>query len=104
MELKFSYNLIKKETFIDHNKLLEKLAEQKNLAVKGVECEINTPIGESVYMRPSGIAQALEKRILDEIKVLKAKRYIKDSRSSWCNNLVPVEKENGKIRIAVNLK
>lgn len=48
--------------------------------------------------------QVLEEKVLEEIKFLKSKGFIRNSKSSWHNNIVPVVKSNSMIRIAIILK
>jgi hypothetical protein len=83
---------------------LKQLFDEKREKIKGVECAIETPAGKVVCVKPYQIAQSLQEKVLKEIKDLKEKGYIIESKSSWCNNLVPVEKPDGSIRITVNFK
>ena len=50
------------------------------------------------------LPQALEERVLKEIESLKSKGYITESKSSWLNNMVPVQKADGSMRITINYK
>lgn len=45
----------------------------------------------------------MEKETEKAIKELREKRYIKESNSSWANDIRPVLKPNGKVRITTNL-
>lgn len=83
---------------------LKELLEGKRENVKGVECTIDTLQGKVVCVKPYQIPQAIENKVLIAINELKEKKYIIESKSSWCNNLVPVEKPDGTVRITVNFK
>ena len=83
---------------------LKQLFEEKRGQIEGVECVIETPPGKIVCVKPYRIAQSLEEKVIKEIGELKSKGYIVESKSSWCNNLVPVEKPDGSTRITVNFK
>jgi hypothetical protein len=105
--------LRKKKAVIKFNSVKEKnedpdelklLFERQRGQIKEVECAIETPPGKVVCVRPYQIAQSLEEKVIKEINGLKEKGYIVESKSSWCNNLVPVEKPDGSVRITVNFK
>ena len=84
--------------------IIDKLCQFKSKAVKGVYCSIDTIPGKVVCVKPYSVPQALEDRVLAEIEKLKEKKYIVESSSSWCNNMVPVTKPDGGIRITINFK
>ena len=85
-------------------KLLDRLNKQKNGPVSGVECCIDTEPGKKVMAKYYTLPQALEERVLKEIESLKSKGYITESKSSWLNNMVPVQKADGSMRITINYK
>ena len=84
--------------------IIDKLCQFKSKAVKGVYCSIDTIPGKVVCVKPYTVPKALEDRVLAEIEKLKEKKYIVESSSSWCNNMVPVTKPDGGIRITINFK
>ena len=85
-----------------HKELLKRLCEAQNRPVLGTECTINTKEGACLYTPPQIIPQALERRIIEQIKILTEKGFIRESRSTWCNRIRPVEKDDGSVRITMN--
>lgn len=83
---------------------LKELFKQKKVPIGSEECNIDTEIGKVVCVKPYMIPQSLEEKVLHEIDALKQKGYIVESSSSWCNNMVPVAKPDGGIRITINFK
>lgn len=70
---------------------------------KNIECEINTPrnskIIEKTYFLPKMLEVGVEKAIGELLK----KNFIRNSDSTWLNNIRPVVKPDGSIRVTTNL-
>ena len=67
-----------------------------------VICEIITQIGKRVVEKTYPIPKAMEEGAEKAINELLKKEYIELSKSSWINNLRPVKKSDGTIRITTN--
>ncbi|WUR04790.1 integrase catalytic domain-containing protein [Vairimorpha necatrix] len=111
VELEFNYmdKIYKTELFIlpkvDKFKIL--LGKQELIKIfakpKNRVCQIKTKPGEKVVERVYGLPQKLEVAIDAEIEKLLMKKYIQKSRSTWLNNLRPVMKPDGSVRVTTNL-
>ncbi|KAF9760950.1 Transposon Ty3-G Gag-Pol polyprotein [Nosema granulosis] len=82
---------------------LTRLSMAKREGHEGLTCEINTKPGFRVVDVPYRIPQSLETKIYEEIARLLSKGYIRESRSSWLNNVRPVVKKDGSVRLTTNL-
>jgi RNase H-like domain found in reverse transcriptase/Reverse transcriptase (RNA-dependent DNA polymerase) len=66
-------------------------------------CEIKTPAESKVIEKIYPLPRKLEEGIDEAIQELLTKGYVRKSESTWLNNIRPVIKPNGKIRITTNL-
>ncbi|WUR04560.1 endonuclease [Vairimorpha necatrix] len=66
-------------------------------------CEINTIKGEKIVEKVYTLPKKLEEGVEKSIKELLRKNYIRKSKSTWLNNLRPVIKPDGSIRVTTNL-
>lgn len=83
---------------------LNSLFAEKIYGYNGDEkCEIRTKKGYRVVDVPYKIPQAMEIKVEEEIERLLKKGYIKESKSSWLNNVRPVLKKDGSVRLTTNL-
>lgn len=67
------------------------------------ECEIKTLKDQRVVEKVYNTLKQLENQIEIAIEKLLKKGYIKKSESTWVNNLRPVLKPDGSIRVTTNL-
>ncbi|KAF9744816.1 Transposon Ty3-G Gag-Pol polyprotein, partial [Nosema granulosis] len=82
---------------------LERLNQTKEMGYTGIVCEIKTKPGFKIVEVPYRISQAMEIKVDKEIERLLKKGYVRESRSSWLNNVRPVEKKDGTVRLTTNL-
>ncbi|KAF9760856.1 Retrovirus-related Pol polyprotein from transposon [Nosema granulosis] len=83
--------------------VLKDLCEDKEDGLKDFECEIKTEIGRKVVDVRYKLAQAYEENVHKEIKRLLDKKYIRESKYTWLNNVRPVIKDDGSVRLTTNL-
>ena len=83
--------------------LIEELAKEKEGNIPGCECKIETLEGKIVVDKPYKLPQAYENRVEAEVGRLVKKQYIRPSKSAWLNNVRPVVKPDGSIRLTTNL-
>ncbi|KAI4293527.1 hypothetical protein PAPHI01_2801, partial [Pancytospora philotis] len=67
------------------------------------ECEIRTPEGRRVVEATYPLPKKMEEGTGKAIENLLDKKHIVGSKSSWVNNIRPVMKDNGEVRITTNL-
>ena len=67
------------------------------------ECEINTVPGKRVTEKTYALSEKLRQGTAIAIEKLIQEKRISESQSSWVNNLNPVEKPDGTVRITTNL-
>lgn len=72
-------------------------------ARKQFQCEINTTPGKSVVEKVYNLPKMMEEGVEIAINELIDKGYIRRSKSTWLNNIRPVVKPDGSIRVTTNL-
>ena len=77
--------------------LLGKRWIQSMIKAPRYECEINTPEEKRVVESTWTIPKKLESATDMAIQTLLKKGLIKESKSSWVNNIKPVEKADGSV-------
>ncbi|KAF9746905.1 Transposon Tf2-11 polyprotein, partial [Nosema granulosis] len=85
------------------NEALIWLTQEKPEGYRGMACEIKTKFGYKVVEVPYRIPQTVESKVLEEVNRLLNKGYIRESKSSWLNNVRPVDKKDGSVRLTTNL-
>jgi hypothetical protein len=71
---------------------------------KDLMCGIELKENKIVQISQRRIPQAMEQGAKTAIKKMLENKIIEPSNSSWCNPIRPVMKENGEIRITVNME
>lgn len=90
--------------FLNFNKLLE--VYEKKFRKKENEnkfCEIDTPIGKIANKKGAIIPQALQKKAKEYLINLEKRNIIRKSTSKWRNPVRFIEKDNGEIRMVLNM-